>query len=79
MQTAISNLVQTANDAIFRKGIDDNTPKQSKQAEKSTDEDDPTQDVLVTGDTLEGRDHDFTIKMMNDSILGWGKSAEPKD
>ena len=79
LQTAISNLVKIANDAIFRKGVDNDTPKQSKQAKTSTDQDDPIQDDLLTDNTLEERNYDSTIQMMNESIVGWLKSAEPRD
>ena len=72
-------LVRIANDAIFRQEVDDDTQQHSKQAKTSTSQDDPTQDDLVSCSSVEERDHDSTIKMMNDSILGWEMSSEPKN
>ena len=79
LQSAILKLVRIANDAIFRQEVDDDTQQHSKPAKTSTSQDDPTQDDLVSCSSVEERDHDSTIKMMNDSILGWEMSSKPKN
>ena len=59
--------------------MDDDTQQHSKVTKPFTNQDDPTQDDLVSCSSVEERDHDSTVKMMNDSILGWGMSSEPKN
>ena len=59
--------------------MDGDTQQHSKQANTPTNQGDPTQDDFVSCSSVEERDHDSTVKMMNDSILGWEMSSEPKN